>query len=257
MTDAIPVVGSTSAATVEPVVSTAASTPVAPVIESSPTAPTAPAPPVDATPPLPSGSQAEPHAGAPSPDAPIVEQPVEIVEEAKAEEAPKPVETTAPELPTYTEFKLPEGFAAEKPQMDAYKNVLTKYNLPQEAGQELLEFGAQSVKDAIKAEAQRQQDVFTETRRKWSKDIDKEFGNRRDTVLQNANWVLSTYGGTKAQIKELNDALGYTGAGDHPAIVRTLHNISKVLREREAAPQGLPKNTQSVPAYDRRYGARA
>lgn len=225
-----------------------------------PTSTTEPAPasPVEATPSPETPPADTTVAGAASSEIPVTEQSASVDATAKPEEAPLPVEATPPAPVAYTDFTMPEGVTVEGPQLSAYKNILGKFALPQEAGQELLEFGAQSIKDAIKAEGQRQHDVFAKQQSEWTKQVDKEFGNRRDTVIQDANWVLANFGGTKEQRTKLNHDLAMTGAGNNPNFIRLLANIKKKLSEREAAPAGLPTNgARSVPAYDRRYGARA
>jgi hypothetical protein len=153
---------------------------------------------------------------------------------------------------------MPEGFTAPAETIAAYGNILGKYNLSQEAGQELIDFHANAMKNASEAWQRQQQDSFNDLRKQWVSELGKEFGNRRDTVIDNAKWVVAQYGGTKEQRRELLDALTFTGMGDHRAMARLLNNVSKQLREREAPPavQGKSPEQHMNPA-ERRYRPRA
>jgi len=194
--------------------------------------------------------------------APVTEAPAAVVEapavEQKPEvqaEAPKPAEE--PVAPTYTEFKIPENVEAPKETISAYTNVLGKYKIPQEAGQELLDFHATQMKAAQTAMAEHQQQVFDDTQRKWRANVDKEFGNQRDTVVNECKQVISQYAGNKKQLREVWDVLAFTGAGNHPAVIRMFRNINKALNEGRAPAAGAPGNPNSgLSAADRRYGRR-
>lgn len=183
--------------------------------------------------------------------------------EAKPAEA-KPAEVKAvepeaekPAFPVYAEFKMPEGFKAEPEKIQGYTNILGKYNIPQDAGQELVDFHASQMRALSDQFAKQQVDTFNDTQRQWVKDIDKEFGNKRDTAISNAKWVIDQYGGNKQQKEELWGVLNFTGAGNHKSTIRVFNNIAKQLRER-----GAPPINQTAPAVngnpaDRRYGRTA
>jgi hypothetical protein len=215
---------------------------VAPAVEAAPTPePAAPAPAPEV--------KAE---GAPEVEAPKLEL---AAEEKKPEGAPAEAATQTP--PVYAEFKMPEGFKAEPAQISAYSNILAKYSIPQEAGQELVDFHTNELKRYSEALAQQQRDTFAETRRGWVKQVDKEFGNRRDTIINDAKWAISEFGGDKKQLQQVWEVMAFTGAGDHPAVVRLLANMAKRLREREAPGASVPNaGIRSGSPAERRYGAR-
>lgn len=184
-------------------------------------------------------------------------EPVKAVEPAPVDGEPKPEDAPVVEAaPAYADFKLPEGMASVPEQISAYTNILGKYKMPQEAGQELLDFHASQVKQAINQVEQRQQDVFDNTRRDWVKRTGKEFGNRRDTVIEDAKWAVSQFGGDKKQVQELWDVLAFTGAGDHPAVIRAFGNAARKMRERGAPQHGVPQNSAPSDPVSRRYGPR-
>lgn len=240
----------------EPVSSIApAPTPVAeaplaaPVAASAPAIEPAPAPLVTAEP------------------APIVEAPIAPVENAPVAEAPKvgeapkvedataekpPVEAK-PAAPAYTDFKVPEGAKIDPAKISAYTNILGKYGITQDGGQELLDFHGNAVREVVEHVAQEQRDVFEKTRSHWVKDAKKEFGNRYDTVLSDAKWAIQQFGGNKAQIKELLSLYDFGGAGDHPAEIRAWANVAKKLKERQAPATPIGQRANEGPAWDKRY----
>lgn len=224
----------------------------------SPSPESAPANPEPLSPP-PAAEEAKPAPGAepttevktaePTPDAPKVETSPPVEGEAKPEVA---AEAPKPDAPKY-EFKMPDGVTAEAPIMSAYENILGKYSMTPEAGQELLDFHATQIKDTVARVVQQQQDDYAKTRQGWVKDFEKQSGNRRDTVLNDAKWAVTQFGGDKKQVAELWDVLNMTGAGDHPATIRAFANVAKAMRERSAPQHGAPVTTPADPAT-RRYG---
>jgi hypothetical protein len=239
-----------------PVVSTAAAetpavAPITPTPEVSPAAPVETAPVAGAeTAPV---SDAAPTPTPPSADAPKTDA---VSPDAKPAEE-KPAEAEKPAVPVYAEFKMPEGFKAEAEKIQGYTNILGKYGVSQEAGQELIDFHASQMKQYADQVSRQQVDTFNDTQRQWVKDIDKEFGNKRDTAIGNAKWVIDQYGGSKQQKQELWDVLNFTGAGNHKAMIRTLNNVAKQLRERDAPPISQAAPAKSGNPADRRYGRTA
>lgn len=229
--------GAVSAAPLEPVAGAAEA---APVIEAE----AAPAPAEVAAP--------EPEAAAPA-EAPAEGAAAEAAPEAGAAEG----EDAEVKAPAYTDFKIPEGIAAEPAVMSAYANILGKYGLTQEAGQELLDFHATSVKQAQTAMDQRQRDIFADTRAGWVSDFQKQFGNKADTVANDAKWAITELVKDQKQREALWNVLAFTGAGDHPAVVSAFASAAKRLRERSAPTPPLPGNgDKGGTAADRRYGNR-
>lgn len=201
-----------------------------------------------------------------------VEAPVEAEPEPVAEPAPEPVvEPEAPNeelkpdteavpeaaAPIYTDFKLPEGVAAEPEQITAFTEVLGKHGLTQEAGQELMDLHAASLQQIATTMSQRQHDAWADTRKGWVQEFDKQSGNRRDTILGDAKYAITETIKDKAEREKVWEVLGFTGAGDHPAVINLFAKLGKRLRERSAPAQGLPAKAQPTNPADRRYGQAA
>lgn len=205
---------------------------------------------------------AEPVAEAPAEPKPAEAPVAEVakpVEPAKAPEAAKPevaVEAEAPVAPVYEAFKLPEGLQVAPEQLETFTALLGENKLTQEAGQKFMDMHGEVLKKFSADMAQRQLDVFDETRAGWRKDFDKSAGNRRDTVLNDAKWAIEQIVPDETARKDLWNVLAFTGVGDHPAMINALAATAKKLRERAAPPRGVPPKGPPQRAADKRYGAR-
>jgi hypothetical protein len=254
-TSASPAPALPSAPAVAPVVAqptlfeaAASPAPAAPVTEAPAVAVEPAAAPAASEPQAPAAAAA-PAAETPAPAA------VEAAPEAPAEPA-KPEAVAAPEPPKYAELiKPPEGFVVTPEQMTGYSDILGKYNLPPEAGQELMDFGADMIRQTEQKMTQRQTDVFAETQRTWVQDFEKQAGNKRDTILNDAKFSIAQAIPDKAARQELWKVLAFTGAGNHPAVINAFAALAKRLREPTAPATGqtaVPKQQGS--AAERRYG---
>lgn len=186
-------------------------------------------------------------------------EPAAPVEPAPPVEGEKPAEVAAepqaPAAPVYEEFKIPEGLQVAPEQLTAFTSTIGKYGLTQEAGQELMNLHAQTLQQATEAMAQRQQDVFAETRRGFVQDFDKSAGNKRDTILNDAKWAITELIPDAKARRELWDVFAFTGAGDHKAVINAFASAAKRLREANPPPKALPQNpAKGGTAADRRYG---
>lgn len=198
------------------------------------------------------GAEAAAPATEGEPEAPAAEAAAAVEAEAAPAET---VEAVEPIKPVYETFNLPEGFQAAPEQTEAFTGLLGKYGLSQEAGQELMDLHATSLKAVGEQLQQHQQDVFSETRRSWVQAFDKSAGNRRDTILNDAKWAITELVPDEKARTALWSVLGFTGAGDHPAVINAFAASAKRLRERAAPPPPVPPRGQPQSAPDRRYGA--
>lgn len=180
------------------------------------------------------------------------------IEGATDQEGEKPVDaSTEGALPTYEDWTIPEGLEMQPEQTTAFNEVIGKYNLSQEAGQELIEFGSGLIKQSMDQYAaqlaQQQQDQFAETRRGWVKEFETAAGNRRNTILDDAKSAIRDAVPDEKARAELWDVLAFTGAGDHPAVINTFAAIGRKSRERGAPSKPIATNVPQNPA-ERRYG---
>lgn len=194
---------------------------------------------------------------APEPVAAETEKLAETAETPENPEQSAELAETKPGEPfKYEAWKLPEGAELPPDVQAAATNLFGKYGLTQEASQELVDFHFAQMKRQSEALEQRQRDVWAETNRKWRADVDREFGNRRNTVIGDAKHAIAEAIPKEADRGALWDVLSLTGAGNHPVVIRTLAALGRKLRERGAPQPGRPAS-QPVSAAHRRYAPRS
>ena len=185
--------------------------------------------------------------------------------EAKAElakpEGDKPAEAAKPEPLAAVEYKyeLPPTLKMD----DALKGeVHTAFDAfradPAAGAQALIDLHAKTMADyaeSLQAEAlKNQHKAFNDTRSNWNKDwlADEQIGGAGHVTAMRAiarmrdQFVSDDAPGTpkyQADLKSFEDFLRITGAGDHPAFGRFLHNVARAFDE----PSLPPANPKPVP----------
>lgn len=167
--------------------------------------------------------------------------------EAKPEGTPKEGEPAkAPEsVPlSLDDFKEIEGFDANDPHMKSYIDLMNDPALaPKDRATKLLELQ----REVMKAHSEKGDQAFIQMQEQWQAEIkaDPEFANGKlEPALGGISKLLDRYGSA-----ETRQAFDFTGAGNHPAIVRFLHKISSVLNEPGIDPSRInPAATPKDPA---------
>ncbi len=161
------------------------------------------------------------------------EKKVEAEKDAKVE---TPTEVT---LPTFEEFKLPEGVKLDKEPLDAFAKILGKIETSkldhagiQTLGQELVDLATKGTIDSIT----RLNDSYVQ--------IHKDNINKRVTALKSdpvmggenfQNTVsqlqdsIEQYGGSAEQIAEFRKEISEAGLGPSPAVCRVIYNMQKKI----------------------------
>lgn len=128
------------------------------------------------------------------------------------------------------DLKLPEGFTADDKGLATFHELGTKHGIGKEAAQALMDIYVDQLKAGNEAAANLWNTMQTDNQAKMKADPD--FGGAKlDASLQLIAKVIDDprYGGEDR--KAIKEALGLTGAGNHPAIFRFLSRISKALTE--------------------------
>lgn len=191
-----------------------------------------------------------------------VEEPAKV-EEAKAEEvkaeepkaeeakAEEPAEVKPPEPlppPVYEKFAVPDGVKFDGEKLEAFTGILGEYEnrivtdpvqahaAMQEMGQKMVDLYAAEVKDQVERSARLQRDVWDRTIESWRGEFreDPELGgNRAETSLSRMAGLLEMYGqsGGPDRLGKLRDVLTFTGAGDHPEVLRFVNWAASKLVE--------------------------
>jgi hypothetical protein len=161
-----------------------------------------------------------------------------------------PAATADPAAEIKYEFKLPDTFKADDPRIADFTGVLREIKATPEVGQKLIdmhaaamaEFAEQLAKDTLA----NQFSAFNKTRADWRTMMmaDPELGGAgHQTALKAAarmrdKLVSSARPGTEQYKNDLQSFIDFdraTGASDHPALMRMLHNAARYLDEPQAA----------------------
>lgn len=165
--------------------------------------------------------------------------------EPKADDTDPDPESTARAPETYADFKVPDGQSIDKALLDRATPIFRELDLDQAQAQKLIDVVAghsQSAADlAVKA--------VEDMRKGWQGEVTKEFGGKLDTLKADVGRMYDTIfaGDTKGR-EAFIDAMNLTGAGDHPAIVRTMWKLSEGFREgQHVSGSGPSKHGQAQP----------
>lgn len=185
-----------------------------------------PAPPE--TEPTPSPTPASPSEPAPSP--PGEEAPKEesgsLLSEAK--EAPPPFDPD--------KLTLPEGIDKDSPLIAEFKDLAKEAGVSAPAAQKLMELHAKYASTAN----EKIQQAWTAQNEEWQKQVreDKEIGG--DKLQGHLQTFATVAGDPSLTDPEFRQALLFTGAGNHPAIVKTLVKWAAALSEGGSVSGGAP-----------------
>lgn len=159
---------------------------------------------------------------------------------AKTAEASKPIE--------YKDFTLPEGVKVDDTLMADFKSKAAESRLSQEKAQQLFDMHVQQ----MQAVANEPYKLWHDTQRKWQQEIkaDAEIGglNFESKTTPALAEFVRVFGGDDAGQKSLRDAMAFTGAGNHPAIVKAIARAGAILMEGKTLSEGKPAPRPSNPA---------
>ena len=148
-----------------------------------------------------------------------------------AGEEGKPGEKPAEQTPAYEDFKLPEGVKLEGDDLQAFKDAAAGAKLTQEQAQGLVDLHTKALQQA----QQQQYDAWHTMQRDWQAQVkaDPDFGGAKfdaETMPAIAK-AIQTFAPTPEAEKALRQAFSFTGAGNHPEVVRFMARVGKSLME--------------------------
>ncbi len=159
---------------------------------------------------------------------------------------------------TYDDFKLPEGVIPVEGQMEAFKGLVGKYGIPQEAAQQIIDMHINSIKQYDQSSAQltlqQQHRAFAETRKAWRTAVlsDEQLGGSGHQTAMGAVARMRDLFVPEKDRAEFDNFMRITGAGDHPAFLRLLHNAARRFDE----PKYPPADAKPVPQQPAKSGMR-
>lgn len=180
--------------------------------------------------------------------------PAKPAETAKpAEEAAKPVEPAAPAEPAKPvaleyKYELPGVLAMTDAQKGELHGALDAYRADQANAQPLIDYHVARLTDFANRVQREQQDSFLNTRAEWAKSItgDEEMGGSgfettKKAVARMRDFLVSAEPKDSPKyaehLREFNQMLRITGAGDHPAMWRMLHTAARFFDQPQANEQ--------------------
>lgn len=199
----------------------------------------------------------------PAPSAEAAQPPPDGEKDEKAPDASASAEEPAPIV--YEPWKAPEGITLDEQTVKPFNDLLAAAKVDQQVGQQLVDMHFAQLQTVREAIAEQQRQTWATLRSGWVDQVksDPEMGGARfETALHACGSVIEEYASGhpkgsaehKAAVAELREVFAMTGAGDHPAVVRLLHNVGKA----RAAPRPVPAH-QPAPApqtrASRRYAA--
>lgn len=144
------------------------------------------------------------------------------------EEQDKPAETTAPEA---YDFKVSEEYSLTPEIVEAVSPVLKKYNLTQEAAQELADVHM----DLLRKQNEAMYSAQAAQVAAWKEEAQKdpEFGgaNYEKNVGLARVALKHMISDNKQEAETLRDILDGSGMGNHPAVLKAFARIGKLISE--------------------------
>ena len=137
----------------------------------------------------------------------------------------------------YTDFKLPEGVQADEQKMADFKATASEAGLSQEQAQKLVDVYSNAVRAATDASTQ----LWYDTQKQWQADVmkDPEIGGTNfEPMKATVAKAIDAVGGEDAA--KIRQAFDYTGAGNHPDVIRFLYRLGKAIGEGGAVASGTP-----------------
>jgi len=159
-----------------------------------------------------------------------------------------PQPEAAPEVPTYGEFKLPDGASIDGEQLEHATALFKEAGLPHEQAQKFIDLAL----SREQAAATRGVQAFVDLQTKWVSEIkaDPEIGGTRfEASMASAGRAIDRLG-----VPGLKEALNLTGAGNNPAIVKAFVRLGQMVSEdrfmpgRNAAPAASRSPAETI--YD-------
>lgn len=244
----------------EPVVAApeAPAAPVEPVVAApeAPAAPVEPAKPEDAPP--------ESLLAVKPPEKPVekpADKPAEVAAEAKPGEKPAEPVVEAPPEKIEWKIELPETLKADEPTLAKFTGALDglfKADTRDAAVKDLIGLHNDAMKTYAEQVSRDQHVIWNKTRRDWQNKVKadpaiggaghetamKRIAYTRDALISDAKPGTEQY---EQDVKEFNDFLEITGAGDHKIFNKMLYRGARYVMEPSApAPGAKPTKTNGV-----------
>jgi hypothetical protein len=182
--------------------------------------------------------------------APATEKPTEAAKPAEAQPA-TPAPTTAAPAPVNYEYTLPETIKMDDSLKGDVHKAFDDFRAdPSKGAQGLINLHEKQMQAFALHLANEQQRIFRETRQGWAKEIlsDPELGGSGHQTAMGAIARMRDLFVPEKDRPRFEEFLRVTGAGDHPAFLKLLHQAARFYDE----PTLPPPNPRPAPGNGRR-----
>ncbi len=137
----------------------------------------------------------------------------------------QPIVEDAPTRPSYGEFKLPEGVNVDAESLKPATELFAETGLSQDQAQKFIDLAMARETAAAHKSVQ----AFVDLQNQWVSEIKADpdiGGDRLKASLASANRAID-----RLDVPGLREALNFTGAGNHPAIVKAFVRLGQMIAE--------------------------
>jgi len=157
------------------------------------------------------------------------------VPEQQHEQPQQPIVEDAPAQSAYGEFKLPEGVAVDADSLKPATELFAETGLSQDQAQKFIDLAMARETAAAHKSVQ----AFVDLQNQWVSEIKADpdiGGDRLKTSLASANRAID-----RLNVPGLREALNFTGAGNHPAVVKAFVRLGQMIAEDRFRPGHLAR----------------
>lgn len=177
-------------------------------------------------------------------------------------DAPAPADEALaqkPQAPTYDAFKTPDGVKFDDAQVKSFTDLLDNAELShQDRAQKLIDMHVGEINRVIQEQRDHQLKSWSDFTDSLKSDFKKDpelGGNRQETSLGIAKYVLEQMGGNADQQKDLIRMMNHTGMGNHLGLIRLLNNVyERFLDTPSPVPGQAPNQATRGNFQDVMYG---
>lgn len=137
----------------------------------------------------------------------------------------------------YEDFKVPEGYTLNGDDAKAATELFKEMNLNQDQAQKLVDFYSEKFVSAAKAPF----NAYQNMRKEWqdAAKADPDIGSKLPQVKATVAKAIDALGDT-GLAKDFREAMDLTGAGDHPAFIKTIYKLASLVAEGSLVTGGNP-----------------
>jgi hypothetical protein len=167
---------------------------------------------------------------------------VDVVEQPKEETKPEPPKREG--APEKYDFRFPDGVPIDKGMLSEFEVVLREADIPQKHAEKLVGFGIKMQELSAKAYSE----TTAAREQAWRAEAEKlpEFAKDKVGATKASILAFLRDDGVlgKAGTDALMTALGETGIGSHPGLLKTLHRAAQAHAEDVAVLGGRAQDTK-------------